>query len=238
MTKEHPLDPNPKSGWQPKIVFLDRDGTINEEVNYLYKPEDLVILPGVPEALRELKKAGYLLILITNQAGIARGYYTEEDCIRLYLVLDTELKRAGAGLNAVYYCPPHPEHGIGKYKLHCHCRKPETGLLLQAEADLMSCRIPSGDMLYQSRCILSEAEQKALSEWNRSPEGPDFTNCFMIGDKLGDILAGRRFGVRSILVGTGYGEKEQRAAAAGSYDYYADTLKEAAKWIIRQQSIR
>jgi D-glycero-D-manno-heptose 1,7-bisphosphate phosphatase len=238
MTKVHLPDLNTKSRWTPKIVFLDRDGTINEEVNYLYKPEDLVILPGVPEALRELKEAGYLLILITNQAGIARGYYTEEDCIRLNLVLDTELKRAGAGLDAVYYCPHHPEHGIGKYKLHCHCRKPETGLLLQAEADLMSGRIPSGDMLYQSQCTLPEKKLKELSAWNQSLEGPDFTNCFMIGDKLGDILAGRRFGVRSILVGTGYGEKEQRAAAAGSYDYYADTLKEAAEWIIRQQSIR
>lgn len=238
MTQVHPPDLNLKSGWTPGIVFLDRDGTINEEVNYLSKPEDLVILPGVPEALRELKEAGYLLILITNQAGIARGYYTEEDCIKLNLVLDAELKRAGAGLDAVYYCPHHPEHGIGKYKIHCHCRKPETGLLLQAEADLLSGRISSEDTLYQSQCTLSEAEQKALSGWNRSPEGPDFTNCFMIGDKLLDSLAGHRFGVRSILVGTGYGKKEWRTATAGSYDYYADTLKEAAKWIIRQQSIR
>ena len=80
-----------------RVVFLDRDGTLNEEVCYLYRPEDLHILPGVGEALRMLKEAGYRLVVVTNQAGVARGYYTEEDVRRLHLHMNRLLERDGAG---------------------------------------------------------------------------------------------------------------------------------------------
>ena len=95
-----------------RVVFLDRDGTLNEEVCYLYRPEDLHILPGVGEALRMLKEAGYRLVVVTNQAGVARGYYTEEDVRRLHLHMNRLLERDGAGIDAFYYCPHHPVHGI------------------------------------------------------------------------------------------------------------------------------
>ena len=99
-----------------KIVFLDRDGTINEEVNYLHRTEDLKFLPGVPEALRLLKEAGFKLVVVTNQAGVARGYYTCADVEHLHAYMNEELKKYGAEIDAFYYCPHHPVHGIGPYK--------------------------------------------------------------------------------------------------------------------------
>ena len=115
-----------------RIVFLDRDGTLNEEVCYLHRPEDLRILPGVPKALRMLKKAGYRLVVVTNQAGVARGYYTEEDVKLLHRYMNEILEKDGAGIDAFYYCPHHPEHGIGVYKKECHCRKPDIGMFEMA----------------------------------------------------------------------------------------------------------
>lgn len=112
-----------------KAVFLDRDGTINIEKNYLYKIEDFEFIPGVPEAIKMLNEAGYLVIVVTNQAGIARGYYTEEDMHKLHRHIDKELERYGAHIDAYYYCPHHPVHGIGKYKKSCKCRKPNSGML-------------------------------------------------------------------------------------------------------------
>ena len=116
-----------------KIVFLDRDGTINEEVNYLHRTEDLKFLPGVPEALRLLKEVGFKLVVVTNQAGVARGYYTCADVEHLHAYMNEELKKYGAEIDAFYYCPHHPVHGIGIYKKVCQCRKPGTGMFLQAE---------------------------------------------------------------------------------------------------------
>lgn len=118
-----------------KVIFLDRDGTLNEEVNYLHRKEDLVLLPGVPEALKAFKAQDYKLVVITNQAGVARGYYTEEDVKELHRYMNELLEQQGAAIDAFYYCPHHPEHGIGKYKVQCHCRKPETGMFEMAERD-------------------------------------------------------------------------------------------------------
>lgn len=163
-----------------KTVFLDRDGTINVEVNYLYRPEDLVLLPGVPEAVRLLNEAGFRVAVVTNQAGVARGYYGEEDVMRLHDYLNRLLERQGAHIDAFYYCPHHPEHGIGKYKTDCRCRKPGTGMFEAADRD---CPV-------------------------------DRARSFMVGDKLIDTLAGHNFGLRSILVGTGYGEEIRRKEEA------------------------
>ena len=97
-----------------KTVFLDRDGTMNVEVNYLHRPEDLQLIPGVPQAVRQLNEAGFCVVVVTNQAGVARGYYGEEDVKRLHQYLNEQLKAEGAHVDAFYYCPHHPEHGIGQ----------------------------------------------------------------------------------------------------------------------------
>lgn len=113
-------------------VFLDRDGTINVEKKYVYKPEEIEFENGSLEAIAKLNSAGYKVIVITNQAGIARGYYTEEDVDRLHQWINSELAKYGAHIDRFYYCPHHPEHGIGIYKKICFCRKPRIGLIKQA----------------------------------------------------------------------------------------------------------
>ena len=186
-----------------KVIFLDRDGTLNVEVNYLHRKEDLVLLPGVPEALKAFKDQGYKLVVITNQAGVARGYYTEDDVRELHRYMNELLAEQGAEIDAFYYCPHHPEHGIGKYKIQCHCRKPETGRFEMAEQDF---------------------DVDKASSW-------------MIGDKLIDIEAGRNYGVRTVLVGTGYGagvHEEQKKKGDFPYDLYANDLLEAYNEINRK----
>ncbi|MGL5433937.1 MAG: D-glycero-beta-D-manno-heptose 1,7-bisphosphate 7-phosphatase [Lachnospiraceae bacterium] len=117
-----------------RIVFLDRDGTINREVNYLYRKEDLQLLDGVPDAIRMLKDAGFYIVIVTNQAGVARGYYTEADVEILHQYLNQQLQNlCGVQADAFYYCPHHPEHGIGIYRQECRCRKPDTGMFEQAQ---------------------------------------------------------------------------------------------------------
>lgn len=118
-----------------KAIFLDRDGTLNVEKNYLYKTEDFEFIPGMPEAIKMWNNSGYLVIVITNQAGVARGYYKEEDVYKLHQYINQRLKEIGAHIDAFYYCPHHPVYGIGKYKIDCNCRKPKTGMLEKAISD-------------------------------------------------------------------------------------------------------
>ncbi len=118
-----------------KVVFLDRDGTINEEVNYLHRPEELKFLDGVPEAIKLLKDNGFKIIVVTNQAGVARGYYTCKDVEDLHSFMNEELEKTGTGIDAFYYCPHHPTEGTGEYRVKCDCRKPGTGLFKRAEED-------------------------------------------------------------------------------------------------------
>lgn len=116
-----------------KVVFLDRDGTLNEEVNYLHRTEDLRILPGVAEAVCALRNAGFNIVVMTNQAGVGRGYYTEQDVEHLHAFMNEQLAAQGAQVDHFFYCPHHPVHGIGAYKQVCHCRKPETGMFEMAQ---------------------------------------------------------------------------------------------------------
>lgn len=118
-----------------KAVFLDRDGTINVEKNYLYKIEDFEFIDGVLEALGKLSDAGYLLIIITNQSGIARGYYTEKDYEILNSWLLETLAKSGINITASYFCPHLPDATVEKYRTVCTCRKPNTGLFEQAVKD-------------------------------------------------------------------------------------------------------
>lgn len=115
-----------------KAVFLDRDGTIDVEKNYLYKIEEFELIPGVIDALRILKNLGYLLIVITNQSGIGRGYYTEEDFDVLNRWMVEMFESEGIGIDAVYFCPHLPDAKIERYRVVCSCRKPAIGLFERA----------------------------------------------------------------------------------------------------------
>lgn len=118
-----------------KAIFLDRDGTINLEKHYLYKVEDFEFMPGVVDALRKLQRAGYLLIIITNQSGIARGYYTEEDFQKLNDWMVSTLKEQGVTIADVYFCPHLPDAQVPEYRKECGCRKPQLGMYKQAILD-------------------------------------------------------------------------------------------------------
>ena len=118
-----------------KAVFLDRDGTIIKETGYLYKPKDVVFLPGAVDALCRLRAAGCALIVITNQSGIGRGYYKEDDYLALTHWLNAELEKQDARIDAFYACPHHPDAGIGQYRMVCGCRKPAVGLFERAVRD-------------------------------------------------------------------------------------------------------
>jgi D-glycero-D-manno-heptose 1,7-bisphosphate phosphatase len=119
-----------------KAVFLDRDGTIIEDVGYLNSPQHIKFLPGSIEAIRKLNAAGYKVVVITNQAGIARGLVTEAMLQTIDKVLHKWILTSGAHLDGIYYCPHHPEHGFYPYKQACTCRKPHPGLIKKAAKDL------------------------------------------------------------------------------------------------------
>lgn len=115
-----------------RALFLDKDGVINVDHGYVCTRERTDFVDGIFELCRTATQRGYLTIVVTNQAGIARGYYTESDFLAYMDWVRGEFARHGATLDAVYYCPHHPVYGIGKYLRDCDCRKPKPGMLLQA----------------------------------------------------------------------------------------------------------
>lgn len=111
-----------------KAIILDRDGTINVEKNYLYKIEDFEFTYRAEEAIKSFKDNGYIVIVITNQAGIARGYYNEGQLEELHQWINKELYKYQTRIDEFLYCPHHPTAGKGEYKIECNCRKPNTYL--------------------------------------------------------------------------------------------------------------
>lgn len=144
-----------------RALFLDRDGVINVDHDYVHRPDEVEWVPGIFDLVREANGAGWLPIVVTNQAGIARGYYDEATFLDFTRWMHAQFEAQGAPLLATYYCPHHPEAGIGPYRVACACRKPAPGMLQAALRDF--------DL---------RAELSAL-----------------VGDKAGDILAGRAAGV-------------------------------------------
>lgn len=118
-----------------KAVFIDRDGTISEEVGYVNHPSRFRLLPRSAEAVGLLNETGWLAILVTNQAGVARGYFAEDMIKQVHERLNADLEREGARLDAIYYCAHHPSVGEAPYRSDCDCRKPKPGLILQAVAE-------------------------------------------------------------------------------------------------------
>jgi D-glycero-D-manno-heptose 1,7-bisphosphate phosphatase len=122
--------------WRRKpCAFLDRDGIINFDRGHLCETELFEFTPGMPEAIRLLNDAGWLAIVITNQAGIGRGKYTEEQFAQFSEWIDDRLAEGGAHVDAVYHCPHHPTSGLGEYRRECECRKPGPGMVKRAIAD-------------------------------------------------------------------------------------------------------
>jgi D-glycero-D-manno-heptose 1,7-bisphosphate phosphatase len=118
-----------------RAIFLDRDGTVSEEVGYINHVSRLRLFPWTAAAIRSINDAGMLAVLVTNQAGVARGYFVEAMIGEVHERLVRELAEDGARLDAVYYCPHHPSAGEPPYRQACECRKPRPGLLLRAAED-------------------------------------------------------------------------------------------------------
>ena len=158
-----------------KAVFLDRDGTLNKYVGFLKDIDELELLTGAAEAIRRINHSGYLAIVVTNQPVVARGEVTLEELERIHQKLETLLGAEGAYLDAIYYCPHHPDKGfegeVSYLKTECNCRKPKPGMLLQA------------------------AKEYHI----------DLAESWMIGDSPNDMLAGEQAGCRTILLSDGKG---------------------------------
>ncbi len=127
-------------------MFLDRDGTLHRDCDFLARPEQLEIFPGVLSALQDLHDAGFPLVVLTNQSGIARGYFGEADLARIHARLHQELR----GLpRAYFHCPHHPDLAPGPYGQECSCRKPKSGLLTQA-AEVLNLQVPGSYLVGDS----------------------------------------------------------------------------------------
>ncbi len=119
-----------------RAIFLDRDGTVSEEVGYVNHLRRFQLLPRSLEAIRRINQSGFLAVLVTNQAGVARGYFKERLVQQVHRKLAEMLAAGDAYLDAVYYCPHHPSAGAPPYRLDCDCRKPRPGMVRAAERDL------------------------------------------------------------------------------------------------------
>jgi len=160
----------PSLGSPRPAVFLDRDGTINEERGHIHSPEGLVLLPGATTAIRRLNESQYLTVIVTNQSVIARGKCTETGMKAIHNRLEFLMKADGAFVDGIYYCPHHPDReipgGRKDLKIVCDCRKPEPGLIKRAAKDM----------------------------------NIDLNLSWMIGDMTRDIEAANRAGIRSVLL--------------------------------------
>ena len=161
-----------------KAIFLDRDGVINKEVNYLYKIEDCEFVDGIFEICKYFQDQGYLLIVVTNQAGIARGYYTENDFKKLTDWMVREFKRRLIDIIDVFHCPHHIDGVVEGYAINCNCRKPKPGMLYEAKKKFdidMDSSILIGDKMSDIEAARnSGVGMSVLIKTNDYCEGDDF----------------------------------------------------------------
>ena len=118
-----------------RAIFLDRDGTLNEEDGYISSPERFRLYSFAAEAVRLINQSGWKAIVLTNQSGVARGYFTETTLIEIHERMEESLRSQGARIDAIYYCAHHPDYGSPPYRLDCDCRKPRPGLVERAARD-------------------------------------------------------------------------------------------------------
>lgn len=115
-------------------VFLDRDGTINEQMGYVNHPDRFVLLPGAVPGIRRLNKGGFLVIVVSNQSGVARGYFPIDLVNEVHDLMQKELAAGGAFLDEVLFCPHYPGGEVAEYAVECRCRKPKPGMITEAES--------------------------------------------------------------------------------------------------------
>lgn len=155
-----------------KAIFLDRDGTINQYVGFLTDIKEFVLIPGVSDAIRTINQSEYLVVVVSNQPVIARGEVSIDELNHIHDKMETLLGQDGAYLDAIYYCPHHPDRGfVGErleYKIECECRKPKPGMLIKAAKDF----------------------------------NIDLSHSWMIGDSKNDVIAGKAAGCQTILIGS------------------------------------
>lgn len=182
-----------------RAVFLDRDKTLIDDPGYLDHPDGVRLLPGVAEGLRRLKEAGYRLVVVTNQSAIARGKVTVDRLETIHAELRRQLTAAGVELDAIYYCPYHPDGTVPPYNREHVERKPAPGMLLRAAREM--------DL--------------------------NLSKCWMVGDRLRDIQAGRRAGCKTVLVRSDSTEPAGEFAGDDRPDFEVDGLMSAAEMILR-----
>jgi len=187
-------------------VFLDRDGTVNEEVGLIDDPKRLRLIPGAASAIRRLREAGAVLVVTTNQPVVARGLLDEAGLGRVHARLESLLGEEGATLDAVLFCPHHPEAhhpeaADPRYRRECECRKPKPGLLLEGARRF----------------------------------GLDLGSCYMVDDSTRDVAAGRAAGCRAaLLLKTGVAGGDGTCPDARP-DAVLDNLEAAADWILQRE---
>ncbi|MBI70404.1 MAG: D,D-heptose 1,7-bisphosphate phosphatase [Gemmatimonadetes bacterium] len=187
-----------------KVCFLDRDGVINQEVGDLSRVDQLVLIPGAAEAIRKLNQKGFLVIVVTNQPALAKGFMTFEGLSEIHAQLEWVLGLSGAFVDGIYVCPHHPKKGfqgeVERLKKACECRKPAPGLLLQALVD----------------------------------HNLDMSNSWLIGDRFCDIAAGKSGGVNSnILVQTGHAGHDEDLFEEKP-DFVVESIVEACNLILER----
>ena len=184
-----------------RAVFLDRDGVINEANGFVTDIGDVRIIKKVPAAIKILNKRFYVIV-ITNQPQVARGLCSEDNVKKINSHIVSELKKRGAKIDAVFYCPHHPEkhsdtpNYAKKYRINCRCRKPKIGMILQA----------------------------------KNKFSLDLKKCYFVGDTTVDIKAGKNAGCKTILLRTGYAGNDKKYKI--NPDFVCDNLMEAARIII------
>ncbi len=179
-----------RAGKSSPAVFVDRDGTINEDILYLHEPEKLRILPYAVEGIKKMQDMGFRIIIVTNQAGIGLGYFSKEDFYRVNKKMLGELSSAGISVSKIYFCPHGKEEG-------CECRKPGIALITRACSDL----------------------------------NLDMSRSYFIGAQTSDIEAGRRAGLKTKLMRTGFGGSDKKFDVKP--DYVAADLLDAAGYILK-----
>ncbi|PKN17939.1 MAG: D,D-heptose 1,7-bisphosphate phosphatase [Deltaproteobacteria bacterium HGW-Deltaproteobacteria-6] len=188
-------------------IFLDRDGTINEEVGYIENLNKFRIIPAAFEAIRLINLSGLQAVVITNQAAIAKGLITEAFVGQTHELLQTELKQKGAAINAFYYCPHHPTEGSSAYRRICDCRKPAPGLLLQAARE-MNIDLSSSYMIGDRYRDMEAAHRAGVK----------------------GVLVKTGYGA-DVLANAGPDEE----TPAGKPEFIAEDILEAVRWILRSR---